>query len=180
MLESLASNPRRAFRKIARENVKKNDFDDVEILPYAISDTDEKTFFNVSSRDSMAGSLTDRRRAGGDDIESIEVQCRRLSHYLDEPIHFLKLDIEGAEDKVLEEAAEHLKNVEHLFCEYHHGNGLPLNRLAKILAILDEAGFEVHVGPPSSIRQYTRPQPLSFLKKPYSALLWAKNLNWNN
>ena len=47
-----------------------------------------------SESDSMAGSLTERRRESGDYCAEIPVECRRLSPYLEEPVHFLKLDIE--------------------------------------------------------------------------------------
>lgn len=128
----------------------------------------------------MAGSLTARRRESGDEVETIEVECRRLQEYLRQPVHFLKIDIEGAEDKVLADCADSLHNVQHLFCEYHHGSGLATNRLAKILALLDDVGFAVHVSKSTDNYRHTHRRAMSFVKGPYSAVLWAKNKKWGH
>ena len=85
------------IRELALENIQQNNYADVEILPYALSDTEEKKTFFISKTYSMAGSLTTRRRHFHDEVTEIPVECRRLSPYLQEPIHFLKLDVEGAE-----------------------------------------------------------------------------------
>ena len=126
----------------------------------------------------MAGSLTERRRIVGDNVSEIEVRCRKLSEFLQEPIHFLKLDIEGSEDVVLAEAGELLKNVQHVFCEYHHGAGLNTDRLGRILLLLDENGFDVQVGKSFSSQRGTERRPMSFVGRPYSGGIWAKNKSW--
>ena len=43
----------------------------------------------------------------GDETREFTVECRRLSEYLQEPVHFLKMDIEGYEDVVLAELGPH-------------------------------------------------------------------------
>jgi len=167
-----------ALRELALENARRNGYRDVEILPYALSDVDKVTTFIVSNTDSMAGSLTKRRRVAGDEVSEIEVECRRLSEFLQEPVHFLKLDIEGSEDVVLAEAEAFLGNVQHLFCEYHHGMGLDSDRLGKILLLLNRAGFEVQVGKSFCHQRSSMHRPATFVDQPYSAVLWAKNRTW--
>ena len=68
----------------------------------------------------------------------------RLKDYLDEPIDFLKLDIEGAETSVLLDCGDKLSNVDHLFVEYH---GSPGERqdLGVILEVIQAAGFRYHI-----------------------------------
>jgi FkbM family methyltransferase len=166
-----------ALNSLARENVLSSGYANVEILPYALSDKQGTSTFKISRSDSMAGSLTSRRRLMGDDIIEIKVECSPLSTYLHEPVHFLKLDIEGKEDTVLEEAAPQLVNVQHIFCEYHHGGGLPTNRLTKILHLLEEAGFITYVTNSLNFKLYTH-RSMMFIDKPYSATIWAKNTNW--
>src|SRR6185295_6208291 len=63
-----------------------------------------------------------------------------LSEYLSEPVDFLKLNIEGFELPVLEEAEAQLGNVRELVLEYH---GWPTGeqRLGEILSLLDRNGF---------------------------------------
>jgi len=166
------------LREMAIDNIKENGYFDVEVLPYALSDENKVASFIVSKTDSMAGSLTERRRIAGDEVFEIKVQCRKISGFLKEPIHFLKLDIEGSEDLVLEESKEFLSNVQHIFCEYHHGNGLEADRLGNILTLLDESGFDVQIGKSFYFQHHTNRRPMVFVDKPYSVSIWAKNRNW--
>ena len=165
--------------KLAQENVKKNNFSATEVLPFALSDTQGKETFYISREDSMAGSLTSRRKDAGDGVSELSVECRLLSEYLDEPVHFLKLDIEGSEDRVLREAESKLENVQHIFCEYHHGHGLATNRLAEILTLLDQKGFDVHVAKSSEYQKLTSERAMTYADRAYSAVLFAKNRNWS-
>jgi hypothetical protein len=126
----------------------------------------------------MAGSLFDRRRAFGDNVDEIEVECCKLSDYLHEPIHFLKLDVEGAEDIVLTDSRPLLKNIQYIFCEYHQGLGLSSGRLGKILHLLNESGFEAQIGKSFNYQQVSKFKPMEMVERPYSAVIWAINLNW--
>lgn len=174
----IAFEPAPELRAVAQANIERNGFTDVELLPYALFDTRGTTTFHLSEDYTMAGSLHPRRREMGETVRSIGVECRVLSDYLREPVHFLKLDIEGTEDIVLAEAEPWLRNVQHLFCEYHHGAGLANGRLARILAILDRAGFEVNVDKSFSYGGRTRCRPMTALGGPASEVIWARNLNW--
>ena len=127
----------------------------------------------------MAGSLTERSREAGRDVAEITVESKKLSAYLDEPVHFLKLDIEGVEDTVLAEAAPMLHNVQYIFCEYHQSDKLPCSRLARILDILDAAGFDVHVAKSYSSHLRTGVRAMNHVSTPYALSLWAKNRNWS-
>jgi len=174
-----AFEPMPRMNAMAQRNIDANQLRGVELLPYALSDSDGEAAFNISESDSMAGSLTERRRDVGDHLVPVTVQCRKLSAWLDEPVHFLKLDIEGAEDVVIEEAAAKLPNVQHIFCEYHHGAGLDPARLPKILSILERAGFETHMGKSYSYHLGTHMRPMKHVGRPYSLVVWAKNRNWS-
>ncbi|OPZ10581.1 MAG: 2-O-methyltransferase NoeI [candidate division BRC1 bacterium ADurb.BinA364] len=169
-------NPR--VLEVLRANVARNGYADVEILPYAIAGRDGKAAFRISERFSMAGSLTERRINAGDEVRTVEVECRRLSRYLAEPVDFLKLDIEGSEDEALAEAAPLLGNVRFLFCEYHHASGMPTDRLSRILRVLDKANFDYHVGKSATYAESTARRPMAAVEKPYSAVIWAANKNW--
>jgi len=166
-----------ALQKLACENVKTNGYSNVNILPYALSDKQGPASFIISNQDSMAGSLTERRVIRGDDVTEITVKRRRLSTYLKEPVHFLKLDIEGIEDKVLKEASPFLGNVQSLCCEYHQGNGLASGRFSQILTILHEAGFETAVSKSLRESQIIRKRQMKNVLEPYSLVIWARNTN---
>jgi len=163
---------------VLSENVSKNGFANVEVLPYALSAEDGARTLYRSEQFTMASALSDRRKHFGESLKPVEVQCRRLSPYLNEPIDFLKLDIEGEEDRVLAECAGALPNVHYLFCEYHQGAGLSGDRLPKILQLLEDSGFNVQVGKSYSTQQRTGRRPMTFVDGPYSAVIYAKNRNW--
>jgi hypothetical protein len=89
-----------------------------------------------------------------------------LRDYLAEPVDFLKMNVEGAEYDVLADSADCLRMIREMVVEYHHVPGLP-RTLHKILALLDERGFEYLVNdfdpetngavePPFRLRPETR------------------------
>lgn len=166
------------IRELALKNIHRNKYSDVDILPYALSNEEKETTFYISKTYSMAGSLTDRRRHFGDEITEIKVRCRKLSKYIKKPVHFLKMDIEGYEDLVLEESEPFLCNIQYISCEYHQGMGLDSKRLGKILLLLDKAGFDTHLNKTFNFENTTRHRPLNFVDEPYSAVIWGKNRNW--
>lgn len=73
------------------------------------------------------------------------IQTLRLSSVLDGPTAVLKLNIEGAECAVMEEAEPALGVVDRIFMEYHGFPELP-QTLHRILAVLDRQGFRYCLG----------------------------------
>jgi FkbM family methyltransferase len=169
-----AFEPHPALRAMAEENVARNGWDDVEVLPHALAPTGGEAAFHVSETWSMAGSLLERRAKLGDEVSTISVSCVPLGNYLREPVDFLKLDIEGAELEVLEEASPWLPNVGHIFCEVHQGGGLGSDRLARILALLEGAGFDVQVAKSHNYGEVSRRRPLAHFEGTASTVLWAR------
>jgi len=170
--------PTPELHAVACRNMERCGFADVTIHPYALSDADGETTFHVRPGDTMAGTITDRRSVEDADMDAITVPVRRLSPYIDQPVHYLKLDIEGSEDAVLEECRSVLYRVQHIFCEYHHGGGLATDRLARILQLLDDAGFDTQIGKSWSFQRLTDQRPMSSIDRPYSAVIWARNRVW--
>jgi FkbM family methyltransferase len=84
----------------------------------------------------------------------INVETVRLRDYLDQPIDFLKIDIEGAETEVLQDCRDLLHHVNCLFVEYHSFSN-ESQSLAQITSILHSAGFRLYISPAISL-----PQPL--------------------
>jgi hypothetical protein len=116
-----------------QENVTRNSLTDVTLINAGLS--------------AQAGTVTftpDGSAGGhiGGGQSSIEVRMERLSDYLDETVDFLKLNIEGEELPVLQEAAVSgkLGNVREMVLEYH---GWPdgEQRLGDILNLLDRHGY---------------------------------------
>jgi FkbM family methyltransferase len=125
-----AFEPEPKIRALLEHNVAANGLTGVEVVPKALGPEEGTTRFAADGAD---GGHID---AGG----AVEIATTRLSGYLDEPVHFLKLNIEGQELPVLEEARDKLGQVEQMTIEYHGWPHQP-QRLGELLTLLDEAGF---------------------------------------
>jgi FkbM family methyltransferase len=127
-----AFEPEPQIRAMLEHNLAANGFGDVEVVPKALGPEEGSTGFVADGAD--GGHVTDAAAS------EIEIPTTRLSGYLEEPVHFLKLNIEGQELPVLREAGEKLRAVERMTIEYH---GWPRTeqRLGEILTLLDESGF---------------------------------------
>jgi len=76
--------------------------------------------------------------------DKIAVPCIRLSDWMNEPIDFLKMDIEGAEHAVLLDCRDKLRNVRNMFVEYH-GNLDESKNLTELLHLFNQSGFNYYV-----------------------------------
>lgn len=84
----------------------------------------------------------------------LNIETVRLRDYINQPIDFLKIDIEGAETEVLQDCQDVLHYVNCLFVEYHSFFN-ESQTLDQITTILHAAGFRLYITPAISI-----PQPL--------------------
>ena len=92
-----------------------------------------------------AGTLSSQIIADVSQIGKVKrVEAVRLRDYLNAPIHFLKLDIEGAEYEVLKDCTDRLQWVENLFIEYH-GRFEKARELTEIFDLLYQNGFSYYI-----------------------------------
>lgn len=120
--------------QILQQNVKVNHLTNVELVQAGLA-----------REAGTARFLPDRADGSGivnGQNGSVTIQAVRLSDYLTVPVDFLKLNIEGQELPVLEEAeaSGKLHNVQQLVLEYH-GWASGEQRLGPILDLLDRQGF---------------------------------------
>ncbi len=116
-----------------RRNLSVNGAADVEIVCAALAAAAGEGRFLPDGSD--GGALVPEYVAGGGHVPTVA-----LSDFLDEPVDFLKMNIEGAELPVLCEAASKLHRVVQLAVEYH---GFPHTGqvLHELLALLHDRGF---------------------------------------
>lgn len=136
----LAFEPDKNIFELLRKNVKQFATDDkIELVESAV--WTEDTELNFYSEGALAGSaLTDF-----DNKKNIvTVSAVDLKKYLNKPVDFLKIDIEGAENTVIFDIKDQLANVKMLFLEYHAIIGNEQN-LGNILNLLRDAGFEYYI-----------------------------------
>ncbi len=158
--------------QILRYNIIANNLSDVEAIEAAVwnkSGTLEfiKCPFN---NDTQAGHLNLSQDYNSDRI--ITVRTVWLGDYIQTPVDFMKLDIEGAELEVLRSCQHLLTNIRQMIVEVHYRVDRA-DILAELLSILKSSGFKV------AIYQYFGPSTyLPFVSKKNSngdqfPLLWA-------
>jgi FkbM family methyltransferase len=139
-----AFEPDPATFKLLQRNFAQNHLD-VVTHNCALWDEDTELDFYVDSTD--PGSLLMSTDASRSKSLPIKVPGRKLSDFIDGPIDFLKLDVEGAEHQVLGDLAKarKLKSIRQMVVEYHHRIGQQKSRLGAFLRELEEAGFEYQI-----------------------------------
>ncbi|MEG6548839.1 FkbM family methyltransferase [Desulfocurvibacter africanus] len=131
-----ALEPDPAICGMLERNVSAFGFTDVEVLCKAAWTDDAGVSFINSGG---VGGRIDASKDCGDTTPSI-----RLRDLLQEPVDFLKIDIEGAEYEVLKDCADSLKNVRNLFIEYHSMEK-DEQQLDQILKFLKSTGFRYYI-----------------------------------
>lgn len=113
-------------------------YNDIQLENKAVWYTDDVLNFN------MAGTQSSSHSANESDSMLKKVKAVRLKDILNRPVFFLKMDIEGAEYKIIIDCKDHLSIVNFLFIEYH-GKFEEQNQLVEILQILSGNGFKYYL-----------------------------------
>ena len=143
----LAFEPDPSTFRMLQENIVRNNLD-IKTHNCALWDQDTQVAFFVDP--SNPGGLlmsTDNSRANG---KRITVPAKRLSEFIDSDVDFLKLDVEGAEHRVICDLVRSgkLSAIQQMVIEYHHKLGHQKSNLSIFLSMLEHAGFEyqIHAG----------------------------------
>lgn len=135
----VAFEPDQKIFQLLRQNVAQQGYTQVDLRNTAawIADTNLEFF----SEGALAGSTEVAFKKGG---EKYTVPAERLKNWLQQPVDFLKIDIEGAENTVLFDLQEDLGQVGHLFLEYHSVTGKE-QLLGELLNVVKKAGFRYYI-----------------------------------
>ena len=155
----LAFEPDDGVFKILEENVSHFPNNDNIILEKKAVWT-ENTQLEFFSEGALAGSLmTDF----GKNNNIIKITAIDFKQYLNQTVDFLKIDIEGAENKLIFDLRGKLHHVKNLFLEFHGIIDEPQN-LGEILNLIKEEGFEYYIRLASETIKYPfcNPNPASF------------------
>lgn len=131
--------PDRVNYSIAKQNLDNPKFSNVRLENAAVWINNGFISFNETNN---MGSSIEKNNSNNE--HSTQVKSIRLKDIINEPIDFLKIDIEGAEYEVLKDIKEELKNVDKLFIEYH-GLYNEQYKLNEILEILNKANFNYYI-----------------------------------
>ncbi len=136
--EIVGFEPDKKIFDILQKNIKSFACADVTLIEKAV--WNKETEINFWNEGADGGRMTEKTEVRG----SASVQTTSLRKYLNRPVDFLKIDIEGAETVVLEDCADLLHNVKNLFVEYHSFTDKKQD-LERLLSILSNAGFRYYI-----------------------------------
>jgi len=165
----LCFEPDEEIFKILDSNIFTNNLKDITLVKAGLADQIGTVYFQSDGID------------GGKIIESIgNTQTRiptvRLSDYVDKPVDFLKLNIEGQELPVLQELENSgsLKKIKKLVIEYHGWAGGE-QKLGELLTILERNHFRYLVHDFDAETCSTSKPPFHIdLKNPWFCLIYAE------
>ena len=126
---------------LLEKNIWENQLADVTVIPAALSNQVGDQTFYADETDFQWWSTASFKSGAWNGIQksaALTVPTRPLADFLTEPIDFLKMDIEGAEQLVLEAAQPHLHLIKHMMIEFHPTAG---QSLPELVELLEKTGF---------------------------------------
>jgi FkbM family methyltransferase len=136
--EIVAFEPDDHIFKILQKNVASFQFENIKLIKKGL--WNEETTLSFFSEGADGGRIA----TAEDNKKLIQIETVRLREFLNRPVDFLKIDIEGAETTVLTDCIDLLSNVERVFVEYHSFVYEPQN-LHTLLSTLSTAGFRYYL-----------------------------------
>jgi FkbM family methyltransferase len=138
----IAFEPDRATFEMLERNVRANNLADVTLVQKALYDSVGSVPFFISPEQPGLLVQSTRKENLARSQETM-VETETLSTYLSEPVDFLKMDIEGAEDHVLKDLNEtgKLALVREIVLEYHHHLTPREDKLGAFLNTLEQSNF---------------------------------------
>jgi FkbM family methyltransferase len=130
----IAFEPSRLAYQSLLKNIEANKLTNVVCINKALADTEGTMQFTTN--EIISGSLQLQKNLSN----NYDVMTTTLKEYLLEEIDFLKIDIEGAEKLIFNDIAENIRNINHVFLEYH--SFINENQyLSKYLNLFEENDF---------------------------------------
>ena len=126
---------------VLKYNIHNNNLKNIELINKAVYNYEGKiSFYSDPDHPGIGSMSTVKERLPK---EPSIVDTALLSNYINQRIDFLKLDIEGAEELVMEEVSQSgkIKLINAMVIEYHHHIEPKEDNLSVILKILEDNGF---------------------------------------
>lgn len=134
--------PDKEIFNVLKKNINSFNFENITLFNKGLWDKEEELMFKNEGAD---GGLIKEKSDDGFSYEKINVVS--LKPYIKKKVDFLKLDIEGAEIRVLRDIKEDLDKVERIFVEYHSFVG-EKQTLNEVIDILYKANFRLYISSP--------------------------------
>ena len=141
--EILAFEPDEGNFNLLEKNIKNFGYENVHLRKEAV--WTENTTLQFAGEGSMSSRID-----MSSSVNTVAVSAVRLKDYLNKPVDFLKIDIEGAEYQVMMDIADQLHLVKNLFLEYH-GSFSQNGELNRLFTLIVEKGFLYYIKEATSV-----------------------------
>ena len=138
----IAFEPDKTVFVVLKKNIENRHFENVTLINKGVWNTEGIVSFLAEGAD--GGSILQEHDTRSGSQATVDIETTSLRPFLNQPVDFLKIDIEGAEAAVIEDCGALLQNVRNMFIEYHSIVKEP-QRLDRILAGLRSNGFRYFV-----------------------------------
>jgi FkbM family methyltransferase len=127
---------------VLEQNIHDNNFTNVTVYNKALLNKKGHISFFYDNDDSSIGSILGADSRKPNPLEKI-VEADTLSSYINQPVDFLKMDVEGAETEIFEDLHKNnkLHFIKNIVMEFHHNISNSRNNLIKLLTILEQNNF---------------------------------------
>jgi FkbM family methyltransferase len=132
----IAIEPNPESFKLLKKNIFENQIEGVTLIQAALSDkSGSETLFSdeTSERWHSTAGFHNGSWVGTQKSNQTSVQTHTLSEFVTKPIDFLKMDIEGVEQKVLSNSLQSLPLIKQMSIEFHTHKTQSLNKLVELL-----------------------------------------------
>jgi FkbM family methyltransferase len=163
--------------QVAQRNFQRNKFRDVTLHECALDEKPGVVQLSYIPGEIMASTTTNRLCVRGQIPLTVSVKTAQLSPFLEEDVDFLKLDIEGAEQRVLKEAGNKLRRIKYMFIEFHQTRGDKSNSLPVSVELLENNGFDYLITSTLSTRTTAAVAPLPECGPVCSFYIFAKRVD---
>ena len=138
--------------QLLEQNVRRNALTSTQLYNCALGDYDGSSHFYASKAKHLSGGLGNSIKpiwGIQEDLSqydtSMKVPISRLSRFINRPVDYLKLDVEGAEFDILNEISTCLHLVKQLHVEVHCLGSQPDMMFNRLTSFLDQHLFLCHI-----------------------------------
>lgn len=140
--------------EILKKNCEENNLKNITLYNKALSDTNGKIkFYSYGNFEGSPGNTINKKWVNFENVKEYNLDCMTLSSLNLKKIDLLKIDVEGAEGKIINDLhnKNQLRNVEKISLEYHYGTENKDNNLSEILSKIEMANLDFVINPDSLI-----------------------------
>jgi len=145
----VAFEPNPELYEILKLNVSQNNLKNVEPLNVALFDRVGEIDFYITKKERLSknstwgwgGAAVKNKWLDPRNSKTIKAKSVRLSDFIKGKVDLIKLDIEGAETRVLREIEDRLHLVREIILEFHGNSTNPENKIEDILRMLKSKSF---------------------------------------